>query len=427
NKQNCIITGSDNNNILFNYGQSGGIQQTLNVANITFTNACNIVSGTVPVSTSFTNCVFTNTQSDYTSLFKLDLGQEAISPIPTFNLTDSTFSGVTSNGSMMIELVGYQTFIETVSIDGFKGANCFYFNQCSADLFSLTINNSDTSSAPIGTFSSNLTITDGNFYNNVGGFAGVLYTSSYNTYMRTVVSLSYFTNNTTPDHGGAIVLAPNPSGVQATNKILTSEFISNSVSASGGRGGAIYVDATNVDITASTFISNSASNGGQGGAIYIGSGSTVLIANSEMDSNLATLGAAIFTNSSRLSFSSDTFSNNNASVGGSDVYCSSSSIDFGNSSLKAPNSTAYTCGACNFINGPSNFQCGGSSSSNESPKKHNDLDDKDKKIIIAVVCGGVGLIAILIIIIIVYKRHHRRHHHHHHHHHHESSPLVYHH
>ncbi|KAF2068468.1 hypothetical protein CYY_010205, partial [Polysphondylium violaceum] len=422
NKYNCIITGSDNDNILLNYEQGGLNRQTLNVANITFSKAYYIVSALVPVSTSFTNCVFTNTQSDYYSVLMLVV-TKPIYPYPTFNLTNCKFSGVTSNGAIMVDLTHYQIMIQEATVSGFNGANCFYFSSCNAEMHSLTINNSTTSGAPIGTLSSNITLTDGLFNNNVGNLAGVISTYESETPFSTTIIYSYFTNNTTPDNGGAIVLAQ----TSGQNTISSTFFISNTVTANRGRGGAIYIDGSNANITSCTFTSNSASNGGQGGAIYIGSGSTVSIANSKMNNNLATLGAAIFTNSSRLSFSSDTFSNNNASVGGSDVYCSSSSIDFGNSSLTAPNSTAYACGACNFINGPSNFQCGGSSSSNESPKKHNDLNDKDKKIIIAVVCGGVGLIAILIFIIIVYKRHHRRHHHHHHHHHHESSPLVYHH
>ncbi|KAF2070699.1 hypothetical protein CYY_007980 [Polysphondylium violaceum] len=445
NKDNCIIDGANMKYTFFYYQQGSTIAQSLSVANITFTNSTAILVSNVNLSVDFTGCLFNNSQPTF--LGQIILQANPINPAPQFNLTECTFTGIQLQGSYMVQVTNYKVNILHTIVTGVSGgSNCFYFTLCTVDAVYLTINNSSTTNSPIGAVTSNVTISAGNFNNNYGSWAGVLRATNIGGGQPyyTVVQLSTFINNTTPDNGGAIVLSP----TTAKNYILTSTFTNNTVTKNNGQGGAVFVGSTNVEINGCTFTSNSAPNNGLGGAIYVGSNSNVLVTDTSLIANTAYFGAAIYTFSSKIQLSSDKFANNSATNGGSDVYCYTSGITFVGY-ISGLNSSLYSCpqNDCTFVNAPSKFQCGAnnSSSSSDSPsKKNKGMDDQEKKIIIGVVCGGTGIIIIMIIAAICYKRHRHHHHHHHHghhdhhgghhhhhhgghhHHHSESSPLVYH-
>lgn len=267
-----------------------------------------------------------------------------------FSLNSSTFTNNSANNGAAIYKIGGNLNISDVEF----------------------INNSATWSN-LYFINSNVTIVNSTFANISSKYAGAIYSSNgylriYNTSFLNIhvnetggaiglkdnyyaiINNSTFINTTSESNGGAIYFDSqyryeNSSGYEL--EIYDSDFINCSsnfggallllngdliVSDSNFRnnsayldGGAIYTSFSNVFIARSNFTGNKvlynlSDRGAQGGALYFDNSEIVLL-NSTLENNSATLnGGAIYTYDTNLSVS-DTIFINNSAVNGSGIYC----------------------------------------------------------------------------------------------------------
>ncbi|MFR5034343.1 MAG: Ig-like domain repeat protein, partial [Methanobrevibacter smithii] len=142
-----------------------------------------------------------------------------------------------------------------------------------------------------------LVIDNSEFYNNdMTSFSnsyGIVYTTSSNA----TISNTVFRNNVVK-YGGAIWATKSSDATIGIVNIINSTFESNS--ANTGQGGALFVSGGECIIKESMFINNKANpgkfTGGQGGAIYTSLNGNVSVTDSVFKNNQAKLGAALYLN-----------------------------------------------------------------------------------------------------------------------------------
>jgi len=415
----CVLSGSNIKYLYFNYQSYNAAQsQSLVISNVTISHSnFFVVVGGSPVSVTFSNCVFNDTQTTTFSLFNLVSPLDAVST-PTFTLEQCNFNQVNFTQSTLLEITNYNVVVNMTTIQGFIGDYAFKLINCSANFDDLTISGSSARYNLLETMNTNLTITSGNFNNNYGGWASVLKADQISSlYAHIVIQLSHFVNNTTPLNGAIYLLPAN-----GQNHIFSTYFYNNSAT-NNGNGGAIYVGNSNTDIEDCYFELNSAV---RGGAIAVYSSKSVTISDCKFISNSANVGAAIDSTNSGLTISSNTFTNNIASANGNDLSCSYSTVVLTNDTNI--NNSDFSCPQddCTFTDTPSNFKCsnGDSSSTTHSSSHHNNSPKTDyKKLLLSILLPIFAAIILIIIIVIVVRRQRNKHSYHVYAHHEKSSLL----
>ncbi len=174
---------------------------------------------------------------------------------------------------------------KTIILDGQGKSNIFNINGATITLNNIKILNSKTTTAPISSTNSDLTITDSTIKNNEGKLSGAILSKDSNL----KIINTTFTNNTSENQGGAITQI----GTNTLN-ISESTFTKNNAQYDGG---SIYSVSSNVQITTTKFENNKARNGG---ALYLGNNVNDIqlkIIKSEFTNNKATNnGDSIWTN-----------------------------------------------------------------------------------------------------------------------------------
>ena len=163
---------------------------------------------------------------------------------------------------------------------------------------------------------STLIIADSRFESNNAGDdnGGALFV--YNS--QVTIAKSRFERSAATYRGGALY-------VRKSNVTITeTSFISNTCvkDRDRGRGGGIYSDGSSITINDSKIKSNNAGNDGWGGGIYLTTHSSVIIANSTIESNNARTGGGIYiaTDCSVIISNSTIKSNTAASWNGGGIY-----------------------------------------------------------------------------------------------------------
>jgi len=174
---------------------------------------------------------------------------------------------------------------KTIILDGQGKSNIFSINGATITLNNIQILNSKSTTAPISSTNSDLTITDSTIKNNEGKLSGAILSKDSNL----KIINTTFTNNTSENQGGAITQI----GTNTLN-ISESTFTKNNAQYDGG---CIYSVSSNVQITTTKFENNKARNGG---ALYLGNNVNDIqlkIIKSEFTNNKATNnGDSIWTN-----------------------------------------------------------------------------------------------------------------------------------
>jgi predicted outer membrane repeat protein len=123
--------------------------------------------------------------------------------------------------------------------------------------------------------------------------------------------------------------------------ITNTTFSGNSVNGTGGLGGAIYGDTTTLTLTGDTFSNNTAAYG-SGGAIYDETGTSLVISNSRFTGNSAGSSGAIY-DSGPLTITMSTFANNSASDGpGGGLYSAGNSSAVANTTFSGNSASGVT-------------------------------------------------------------------------------------
>ncbi|KAF2070843.1 hypothetical protein CYY_007847 [Polysphondylium violaceum] len=427
NSANVILTDSKGMLPFFYYKQQGNVAQNLGVINVTFTNSVSIVSSNSMVSVGFINCVFTNASSIYSPLLSLLVNIGPNAQAPSLNFGNCTISGITLDHSLnVIETQNYTVFVDGLSIDQLSANSAFSIRNGFVTMVRLSMTNSFGAQSPLLLYQCGLSMRSCTFNNNRGNWGGAIKMNSDGNSYDATITTSSFTNNISPNQGGALFISGG--NIQLTQ----STFVSNSAYGPGGMGGAVYISSPRFTIDQGIFTNNTAKN--QGGSLFLSFCGNAYFSGTQFNDNSAPEGGAIYTSGSTVTFNTDSFSNNTAAYHGDQVYCLSSNFSISSIYNTATNRTAYYCPNqdCSFSS--SSFKCppaepSSSSSDNTHSTSHSDnpKNDDHKKIVIAVCVSIAGVALIAAVSFIIYRRHHHHHHRHRHHHHdhHETKSLIY--
>ncbi|XP_064389300.1 uncharacterized protein LOC135337313 isoform X2 [Halichondria panicea] len=368
------------NNTEFNYNsaESGGAVEVVSGAVVitwcNFTNnkasqnggAISVVSGSVSIS----NSELTNNSADYYGgTINVDSGNVSISNSELTNNSADSYGGAiyVISGSVSI----FNSELTNNSATNYGGAISVHSGNVSIFNSELTNNSADYSGGAIVVGSGSLSISNSELTNNSAEYyGGAIYIFSVNV----SISNSELTNNSA-NYGGAIVV--DSGNVSISNSELTnnsadyyggtinvdsgSVSISNSelTHSSAEYGGAIYVLSGSVSISNSELTHNFAK---KGGVIYVFQSSTLIIHNTDITNNMASLnilqsnvtftgrnivsnnGRPIYAFNSRIEFNGPTILSNNHGVFGGAISADHSQIYINTKGVIITNNTATSGG-----------------------------------------------------------------------------------
>ncbi|RAP51225.1 MAG: hypothetical protein BZ138_05705 [Methanosphaera sp. rholeuAM270] len=174
---------------------------------------------------------------------------------------------------------------KTIIFDGQHNSAIFNIIGSTVNLTNIQIVNSNSSTAPVSSRNSDLTVTRSTFKNNAGSISGSILSRESNL----KITNSIFTNNTSENLGGAVT--------QLGKKTLTISGTTFTQNTARNDGGSVYSIQSKATISSSIFTKNNAHNGG---ALYLGNNVNSIslqVTNSVFTNNKATgNGDSIWTN-----------------------------------------------------------------------------------------------------------------------------------
>ena len=340
-----------------NHGNSGGgaiyTNANLDITGSSFSNNdandANAVGGAIRSSGSTLNIVSSNFTGNKAEGDSSDGGAIYASSVSNFNIKTSSIKNSTAKmgGAIYASSCG-NVKIENSDISSNSGTQggAIYSVKSGLTIKHSTVNSNQASAAIIifinNNANKNINVNNVTFSQNNGGSYGALYL--HDTCTATIVDSRFNTN--VGLYGGAIY------GQGGTNIIVrTSNFTGNTA----GWGGGIYTNASTATVSDSTFTGNT---GALGGAIYIIESSTLNVAGTTFNNNVANVssngrGGGIYSAGSTATINASIFNGNSALDYGAGIYAQSTNTinvynsNFTNNKVYGTNSTTgYGGGIC---------------------------------------------------------------------------------